>query len=75
MRKKAKEAPGSNRKNTNSLLLAKFRAYGLMVINIPSTKQALKGNLKEHIQICICPEPSGSPAAQVCAKRWREEGP
>lgn len=50
----------------NSLLLEAFTVYGLLVINIPSTEQTLKGDLKEYIQICICPETSGPPAAWVC---------
>ena len=37
----------------NSLLLEEFRLYGLLVINIPSTKQILREDLKEYIQVHI----------------------
>lgn len=74
MRKKQKRPLGATEKNMNFLLLEKFRVYSLMMINILSTKQTLKENLKEHIHICIFLEPSGPPIAWVCAKGWKEEG-
>ena len=44
-------------------ILAMFIVYSLMIIKSPSTVQALKGYLKEYIQICTCSETRGPPSA------------